>query len=60
MNSMLSAESAVLLHFQTIGIILLVLHGVVVSLLAFAASEGDLYSHFGTSLIICLPASLRL
>ena len=50
MNSMLSAESAILLHFQAVGVILLVLHGVVVSLLALAASEGDLYSHFGTSL----------
>ena len=58
-NGVLSAESAVLLHFETVGIVLLVLHGVVVSLLAFAASKGDLYSHFGTSLIICLPVLPR-
>ena len=45
MNGMLSAEPAILLHFQTVGIILLVLHGVVVSLLALIAAKGDLYSH---------------
>ena len=45
MNGMLSAEPAILLHFQTVGIILLVLHGVVVSLLALVAAKGDLYSH---------------
>ena len=48
-HSVLSAESAVLLHFKTIGVILLVLDGVVVSLLALGASESDLNAHFGTS-----------
>ena len=42
---MLLAESAILLHLKAIGVILLVLHGVVVSLLAFVASERDLHSH---------------
>ena len=51
MNGMLSAEPAILFHFQTVGIVLLVFHGVVVSLLALVAAKGDLYSHFGTSLI---------
>ena len=51
-NSMLSAEGAILVHFQTVRIVLLVLHGVVVSLLALVASEGYLYPHFlGTSLL---------
>ena len=30
MNSVLAAEAAVLVHFQSVGIVLLVLHGVVV------------------------------
>jgi hypothetical protein len=63
-NSMLSAEWAILVHFQTVGVILLVFHGVVVSLLAFVASKGDLYPHYlGTSLLFSgndrIIASLR-
>ena len=46
---MLAAESAVLLHLKSVGIILLVLDGVVVALLAFCAGHGDFDSHFGTS-----------
>ena len=49
-SGVLSAESAVLLHFETVGVILLVLHGVVVSLLALRASQSDLNAHNGTSL----------
>ena len=49
-NGMLLAESAILLHFETVGVILLVLHGVVVSLLALRASQSDFYAHNGTSL----------
>ena len=51
-SSVLSAESAVLLHFETVGVILLVLHGVVVSLLALGASQSDFNAHIGTSLKI--------
>ena len=51
-SGVLSAESAVLLHFETVGVILLVLHGVVVSLLALRASQSDFHAHNGTSLII--------
>ena len=49
-SGVLSAESAVLLHFETVGVILLVLHGVVVSLLALRASQSDFNAHNGTSL----------
>jgi hypothetical protein len=59
-SGVLSAESAILAHLQTIGVILLVLHGVVVSLLALRASQSDLNAHNGTSLKICLPVSPRL
>ena len=45
MNRVLSAEPAILLHFKTVGVVLLVFHRVVVSLLAFVASERDLDSH---------------
>ena len=58
-SGVLSAESAVLLHFETVGVILLVLHGVVVSLLALRASQSDFNAHNGTSLN-CLPVSPRL
>ena len=51
-SSVLSAESAVLLHFETVGVILLVFHGVVVSLLALRTSQSDFYAHNGTSLNI--------
>ena len=44
-NGVLSAESAVLLHFETVGIVLLVLHCVVVSLLALGASQSDFNAH---------------
>ena len=39
------AESAILIHLQPVGVVLLVFHRVVVSLLAFVASERDLDSH---------------
>jgi len=51
MQSMLAAETAVLVHLKTIGIVLLVLLGLVVSLLALTACHCDLDSHsIGTSL----------
>ena len=49
MKRMLPAEPTVLVHFQSIWIIFLVLHGVVVALLALGAGQGDLDSHNGTS-----------
>ena len=49
MKCVLVAERAVFLEFQTLGIVLLVLHSVVVSLLAFCAGHGYLYSHVHTS-----------
>ena len=42
---MLAAETAVLIEFKTIRIVLLVLGTVIVSLFAFAANECNLYSH---------------
>jgi hypothetical protein len=57
-HGVLSAKSAVFLHFETVGVILLVLHGVVVPLLALVASQSHFNAHFGTSLY-CLPVSLR-
>jgi hypothetical protein len=51
-SGVLSAESAVLLHLETVRVVLLVLHGVVVSLLALGASHSDFNAHIGTSLKI--------
>ena len=61
MNGVLSAESAVLFHFETIGVVLLVLHGVVVSLLALIASQSHFNAHFGTSLKLppCITALIK-
>ena len=42
---MLPAETAILVELETIGIILLVLEGIVISLLALAASQRDLNAH---------------
>ena len=60
MKRMLLAELAVLVHLYTITGIFLVLHRIVVSLLAFVASERDLNSHIRHLLNTCLPAKLRL
>ena len=46
---MLLAESAILLHLKSVGVILLVLDSVVVSLLAFCTCQCNFNSHFGTS-----------
>ncbi len=47
---MLAAEFAVLVHFKSVGVILLVFLCVVVSLLALSARQRDFNSHFfGTS-----------
>ena len=51
-DGVLFAESAILLHFETVRIVLLVLHGIVVSLLALRASQSDFNAHNGTSLNI--------
>jgi len=42
----LFAESAVLIHFKSVRTVLLVLHGVVISLLTFCTSQCDFNSHF--------------
>lgn len=52
MSGVFSAESAVLLHLETVRVVLLVLHGIVVSLLALRASQSDFHAHNGTSLNI--------
>ena len=49
MESMLAAELAELVHFKSVGVVLLVLHAVVVALLALGAGQGNFDSHFGTS-----------
>lgn len=51
-ESMLPAETAVLVHLQPVRCVLLVFNSVVVALLAFCASKSNLYSHDGTSNII--------
>ena len=51
MKSVLLAESAILVHFKSVRIILLVLHSVVVALLAFCTSECYFNSHDGTSVL---------
>ena len=49
---MFSAETAILLHLESFGIVLLVLDCVVISLLALTACQSDFYSHFGAPPII--------
>jgi hypothetical protein len=45
-KSVLTAEFAMLFHFNPVGVVLLVFLGVVIPLLTFRASHGDFYSHF--------------
>ncbi len=46
---MLLAKSAILVHFKSVRIVLLVLLRVIISLLAFRTSQRNLDSHIGTS-----------
>ena len=46
---MFSAEPAVLFHFQTVGAVFLVLHGIVITLFALRTSQCNLNSHNDTS-----------
>ena len=50
MESMLTAETAILFELDPVGIVLLVFERIVVPLLAFRASECDLYAHGRASL----------
>lgn len=45
MESVLTAETAILAELEPVRVVLLVLEGIVVSLLAFGASQGDLNAH---------------
>ena len=47
---MLSAKTTILVHFQTIGIVFLVLPRIIIALFAFGASERNLNAH-----IVSLP-----
>ena len=49
MQCVLAAEPAILVHFQSVRVVFLVLHGVIVALLALGAGQGDFDSHNGTS-----------
>jgi hypothetical protein len=51
-NRVFAAEPAILAEFESVGIVLLVFHRVVVALFAFRARQRDLYPHFGTSMSI--------
>ena len=58
MHSVLATETAVLVHFETIGSVLLILGCVVISLLTLVASQCDLNSH--TAPPIHLPPCVDL
>ena len=55
MKSLFSAEFAILSQFNSVRIVLLVLHGVVVSLLALGACQDNFVSH--SSFLLILPLS---
>jgi hypothetical protein len=57
---MLTAETAELFHFKSVGVILLIFDRVVISLLTFAASQCYFHSHIGTSVIFCEKSRLPL
>lgn len=50
-----AAELAVLVHFESVGIVFLVFGRVIIPLLAFRAGESDLNAHFGTSYLYLKP-----
>ena len=49
MNRVLLAETAVLAHFDTVRIVALILHRVVIALLALRAGQRDLHAHTSSS-----------
>ena len=49
MNRVLLAETAVFAHFDTVRIIALILHRVVIALLALRAGQRDLHAHTSSS-----------
>ena len=49
MNCVFAAETTILVHLESVRIVLLVFHCVVVALLALSAGECNFYSHDGTS-----------
>ncbi len=51
---MLFAESAILVHFQSVRIVFLIFNRVIISLLAFRAGKCDFYTHI-RHLLFCLP-----
>ena len=57
MKSFFSAELAILSQLNSVRIVLLVLHGVVVSLLALGACQDDFVSH--SSFLLILPLSCK-
>ena len=59
-DGVLSAEGAILIQLQTIRGILLVLHGIVVSLLALRASQGDLHPCAGFRHIQAPPCNYSI
>ncbi len=46
---MLFTEFTILIHFKSVGVVLLIFLGIVISLLALSTSQCYLYSHIGTS-----------
>ena len=57
MNGVLSAEFAILAHFNSVRIVLLVFHSIVVSLLTFRTSQSYFNSHFKSSFHECCPST---
>lgn len=55
---MLLAEPAVLVHFNSVRIVLLVLLGVVVALFALSTRKGNFNSHFRHLLFFCPSGAL--
>ena len=49
MNRVLLAETAVFAHFDTVRIVALILHRVVITLLALRAGQRDLHAHTSSS-----------
>ena len=57
MESVLTAEFAEFLEFESVGVVFLVLDRIVVSLFALTANQRNLGSHFSAPPICYLPLS---
>jgi len=60
MKCVFFAESAILVHLKSVGVVLFVFHCVVISLLTFCTSKCNLYAHYSAPPVKNFASLLKL